>query len=248
MEGERVVLLDVPIDIVPPEQLEKRILTLIEKPGTKQLILLSIWDFLRTKVNSEYKQIVLNADLVLPISKSLVSGVRFLFKKESYRYNPFSFIISVLGVLDSRYKTLYLLGSNKPTVMQVERNVRATFHGVHVVGRFTAFSKKTEKDVITAIYKASPALVLMSGKGNSNVHWVYRNRNNFANSLFLWEKNVFDIFAHRKRRISEKIFNRGLEIWGEIIKNPFKVFLIFPYMWYLLYLVYFKLFKTDKAK
>ena len=43
---QRIKILDVPVDILRPEDLEIEILELLAKPGTKQIVFLSIWDLL----------------------------------------------------------------------------------------------------------------------------------------------------------------------------------------------------------
>ena len=41
MAVKRIHLLNVPIDILPPEKMEETLLGLLERPGTKQIIFLS---------------------------------------------------------------------------------------------------------------------------------------------------------------------------------------------------------------
>ena len=43
--------------------------------------------------------------------------------------------------------------------------------------------------------------------------------------------------------MNERTFEKGLEIWSEIIKNPLKIFLLFPYIWYIILLVWYRLVK-----
>ena len=45
--------------------------------------------------------------------------------------------------------------------------------------------------------------------------------------------------------LNPKVFEKGHEVWGEIIRNPLRIFLIFPFLWYIILLVWTKLFKKD---
>jgi len=101
------MLLKVPIDIVPPDELHDILFRLMpreKKPWQKEksmdIVLLSLWDLLRARRSRKYMEYVFNAALVIPISKSLVSGAKFLTGKTVYRYMPFKFVISILTCLE----------------------------------------------------------------------------------------------------------------------------------------------------
>ena len=66
---QRIKILDVPVDILRPEDLEIEILELLAKPGTKQIVFLSIWDLLKARHRGEFQDCINNADLIIPISK-----------------------------------------------------------------------------------------------------------------------------------------------------------------------------------
>ncbi|HZK19922.1 MAG TPA: WecB/TagA/CpsF family glycosyltransferase, partial [Treponemataceae bacterium] len=186
MEVERISVLKVPVDIIRPEQLEKKIFALLEEPGTKQIVFLSIWDVLKARRNPEFLNCLNAASLVLPISKSIVSGARFLKKTTPERYDPFSTVVSIFTILETRYRSLYLLGGHKGSLMEAERNLHATFPGLHIVGRYVGYyPKKVEKDVLSAIFKANPSLVLLGDGIPGGIRWAYERRNNFGSSIFL---------------------------------------------------------------
>ncbi len=246
MGKQRIDILGVPVDLIEAKDMENEILELLARPGTKQIMYLSIWDLLKARVNSDYMNCIKNADLVLPVSKSILRGAKFLKKPVPVRYNPFTAIINILTILENHYKSLYILGGRKKAIMAAERNVRSTYKNLQIVGRYVGYYPKTvENDVVEAIYKASPSLVLVSEGIREKNLWSYNRRNRFASSIFLYYKDAVGIFSERKNRVSDKTFNMGLEIWSEIIRNPLKIFLIFPYIWYIMSLVWYKLFKKD---
>jgi len=244
MSIERINLIGVPVDVCQPENLEAEILELLAKPGTKQIVFLSIWDLLKARRKNDFSECIKNADLILPVSKSILRGAKFLRKPVPVRYNPFNAVIQVLGILDSHYKSLYLLGSHKKTLMKTEKNVRDTFPGLKIVGRYVGYyPKQDEDDIVQAIFKSQPSLVLVSEGIKDKNCWAYKRRNRFSSSIFLYYKDCFGIFSERIQRIKEKTFNRGHEIFVEIAHNPFKLFLIFPYMRYKIILMWYKLFR-----
>ena len=247
MAMQRIELLGVPVDVCRPEQLEAEILEILSKPGTKQIIFLSVWDVLKARnKRNDFGQCIKDADLILPISKSILSGARFLKKDVPVRYNPFSAVISVLSVLDQYYKSLYLLGGRQKTLTHAERNLRETFPNLQIVGRFVGYYPKTmESDIIAAMYKSSPALVLVSEGIKERNLWSYHRRNQFSNSIFLYYRDAIGIFSERIKRVSEVTFDRGREIWHEIAHNPFKLFFVFSFIKYGILLVWYRFFRRN---
>ena len=108
--AERVSIVGVPVDICQPDKLENEIMEILAKPGTKQIIFLSIWDLLKARRKGDFADCVKSADLIIPISKSILRAAAFLKKPVPVRYNPFNAVIQILSVLDSHFKTIYLLG------------------------------------------------------------------------------------------------------------------------------------------
>ena len=94
----------------------------------------------------------------------------------------------------------------------------------------------------SAIYKASPTLVLLSEGVKEKDCWLNNKRDLFTTSTFLYYRDLLGILSERNNRINEKTFEKGLEIVPEIIKNPLKLFLIFPFLWYNILLVCKRLF------
>lgn len=249
MAIQRIEILGVPIDICLPQDIEGAVLSMLEKPDSKQIVFLSVWDLLKARGKNEYARCVQQADLILPISKSILKGARFLKKPVPHRYNPFEAVISILSVLETHYKSLYLLGGRKKTLMAAEKNVRITFKNLQIVGRYVGYyPRSVEGDIIQAIFKASPSLALISEGIKEKDCWAYNRKNQFAKSIFLYYKDAVGIFGGRKTKIDPKIFDKGLEMWGEIVRNPLKVFLVFPYIKYKLLLFWYRFFKKEEIK
>lgn len=244
MAIQRISLVGVPVDICQPENLENEIMEILAKPGTKQIIFLSIWDLLKARKRGDFADCVKSADLVLPISKSILRAAAFLKKPLPVRYNPFNAVIQILSVLDSHFKSIYLLGSSKKTLTKVEHNIKDTFPTLKVIGRYVGyFPKSCEADIIQAIFKSQPDLVLISDGIREKNCWAYRRRNQFSSSAFLYYKDAFGIFSERVRRVNEKTFDKGLEFFTEIAHNPFKIFYILRLFLFSLVVLWYKLFK-----
>jgi N-acetylglucosaminyldiphosphoundecaprenol N-acetyl-beta-D-mannosaminyltransferase len=244
---ERLQFLKVPIDSIPPEQLEDTVYDLVNAKEGKNIVLLSIWDLLRARSNKEYRGFILDASLVVPISKSLAGGIRFLTGKQAVRYMPFDFVINLLALLEVREFSLYLLGGKLKTLKKTEKNLRQTFPRLHIVGRYAgSFKKQEEGAILEAIRKAAPTLLLV-GKGVSGEeHWIAKNDKNLPKGLRLWCSDIYDIFAEHKKHPSRYVFDHGLEWIGYCMENPFRFLRIFIFIYYKLLLLFYWLFKRGK--
>ena len=237
------MLLTVPVDILAPDQLGPRVYELLSSGKEQNIVLLSVWDLLRARRNREYRSYITKAALVIPISKSIVSGISFLSGKKAFRYMPFEFAISLLGILEKREFSTYLLGSKKKTLLRAEKNIHQTFPRLHIVGRYAGYFKRQEEAILTqAIRKASPSL-LLAGKGvRGEERWIARNNTILGSGLRMWCSDLFDVFAERKKHPSRATFENGLEWIGYCFQNPLKFLRVFPFIYYKMLLLFYKLF------
>jgi N-acetylglucosaminyldiphosphoundecaprenol N-acetyl-beta-D-mannosaminyltransferase len=264
---ERIYLMGVPLDIIPPETLERCIYDIFDETGAaygntamrartspglpdraKNIVLLSLWDFLRARRQSEYADYVKNACLVIPISRSLISGSRFLTGKTPYRYMPFDFVISLLSILERREFTVYLMGGTLKVLKLAEKNIVQTFPHLRIIGRHPGSYKRTsESSMLTSIHKSAPALLLVGRGVHGGEKWLARHTGTLGGSLHLWCSDLFDIFADKRSRPSRAVFNHGLEWFGYCLRRPWKFLRIFPYIGYKLTLLKHKLTKRNAA-
>jgi len=239
---ERVNFLKVPIDIVRPDKLDRLTYNLLAEGKEQNIVLLSLWDLLRARSNTEYRNYVNKAALVIPISKSIISGIHFLQGKQAVRYMPFNFVIKLLTILEQYEYSSYLIGGKKRILIKIEKNLRETFPSLRFVGRFPGgFKSQEEPVIIEAIRKASPSLLLV-GKGvRGGEYWIHRNSRRLGKGIRLWCSDLFDVFAERKRHPSERVFELGLEWVGYTLQNPVKLFRIFPFIYYNILLLAYKI-------
>ena len=115
---------------------------------------------------------------------------------------------------------------------------------VHQRPRFAGYYHKSmEPHIISAISKAAPSVVII-GKGvPGGRKWIYRNKEHFNSGIFIRYANLIDIFSKFKKRPSEKLFNSGWDFIIPVLKNPFRIFTFFGYIWYNILLLFYRLFR-----
>jgi len=248
-EVQRVRLLKVPVDIVRPEDFALLIFRLASRQEPQNIVLLSLWDLLRARHNAEYREYVERASLVIPISKSIVAGAAFLLSKRPVRYMPFDFVIRCLSALEEHAFSCYLLGGRKKMMHTVEKNIVCTFPNLHIVGRYSGRLKKHgEEQVIAAIRKSSPSLLLVGRRIRGGEFWLARHTGQLGNGLRLWCSDLFDVLAGNTWRPSKRTFDLGLEWVGYCARSPLRLFRLFPFLYYNFLLIAYKLFGRKQAE
>lgn len=232
--------LGIPVDIADPDSVYKAIEGFLQDGKKHQIILLTVDKILKARIDQEYNKCIREASLILPVSSGIIRGARFHNKGEFFRYNPYEFIIKLFMILEKSEKTVYLLGSRKEDLMEAEKNLKVSFPGLKMIGRFAGyFNREMEKKVILTIKKSSPALLVV-GKGVSGREkWIHRNKDEFNPGVYFWIDNFIEIFSGSEKNISKRMFQLGLESMSGFFKKPWKIFRIFPFLYFkFLVLVY----------
>ena len=200
-QNKRIQILHIPIDLLDEEGLEEAVKGLLAEENSSQICLISYRDIIKAMFNREYMDCLRVSRLNIPISPAVSFAASYLKLEKPQIYNPFTFAIRLLGVLEKTGKSLYILGSRKKNILKSESNLRTSFPGLQIVGRYAgSFTAQEEKDILLAVRKSSPSL-LLTGKGlKGNNLWLYRNRKDLSRGIHLWGRTCFEVFSGKKSK------------------------------------------------
>jgi N-acetylglucosaminyldiphosphoundecaprenol N-acetyl-beta-D-mannosaminyltransferase len=238
--SKHIYLLDIPVDIIPLENLETKIKEMLSDNGVHQIVFINTLDLLKARRNAEYEQCLRNASLVISTSKGIIRGAKFVKKIDVVRHMPFEFVIRLLGALENQNQSLYLLGQKQQELTTIENNLRTSFPKLRIVGRYVGyFPRELQSDIITAIKKASPSLLLVGRGLPGKDMWVYSMRKHLNPGISLWCSECFDIFSGRTERISKTAWESGTYKISGLFRRPWRFLRIFIYFYYnVLLLIY----------
>lgn len=244
---ERYRVIGIPVDNIEQDDLSEAVDYMLRRKSGSQIAFVRTWDILRARHSKEYRQALEECALVIPVAKGLVRSARFLGAASLARHLPFQFVVRMLSVIESKHGSVFLLGSSPSRLSKVEQNIRETFPGVRVVGRHEGgFSEDAGKNILLAVKKASPSL-LLTGRGiKKGDLWISRVRKKLPTTIALWSGETFDIMCGRRRPASQRAFDRGREDQPLILKRPWRLLRVFGYLWFLLLLLFFRVFKNDQ--
>lgn len=240
----RTNVLGIPVDVVPEDALAEAITEVANKPGHDQVVLIKLWDLMRARRNGEFRKLLHNAGLVVPISNAVVRGARFLLRTSPLRYLPFDFVVRVLSALEERGASVYLLGMERRYLQVVEQNLRQTYPGLRIVGRYQGFYPRyLEESIITSVKKSAPSCLLVGRGIHGGNRWLYKNRSRFSTGISIWVPDVLDMFADRKKRPSRRAYERGLDTVPDVMRRPWRLLRGLVYLWYGVLLIIYRVFR-----
>ena len=243
-EVKRIKVLDVPVDSFDPDRAGAIITRLLENGEHNQVVFLSLRGLLRARHDPELMRCLRDAALILPTSLPIVTGARFLRAGSLSLINTFEHTIRILSVIEKAKGSVYLLGARKAVLEVAEENLKGSFHGIRVVGRFFGFYPKTvEGDIVTAIKKSAPSMVLVGSGVPGKDKWILRHRKELNPGISLWAGNCFEIFAGLEKQTSRKLHAAGLGVLSGIVRRPWRLAVVFPYFYYLVLLLGYRIFK-----
>ncbi len=241
-QKRRLNILSIPVDLLNPEEIEERLDELIKDGGQHQIVLLSLWDLIRARGRSAFARAVRTASLVIPSSKTIVRIAWILRRRQVPRYLPFDFVIKILAALESKQRSVYLIGSRAGALQTATANVRGSFPHLHIVGRCAGyFPAEDEDNIILAIRKAAPVLILAGNGVPGRDKWLLVHRERFSPGLTLWCGDCIEMFAGRKRRTNRDLWHRGLDFLPELLRKPWRAYRIFVYLWLGVLVTYYRI-------
>jgi N-acetylglucosaminyldiphosphoundecaprenol N-acetyl-beta-D-mannosaminyltransferase len=241
---QRIKVLNVPVDCVDRDVTPSVIGRLLENGEHNQIVFLSLRGLLRARHDAEFMRCLREAALILPVSLSIVQGARFLKAGSPALINTFEHTIRILSVVETAKGSVYLLGARKAVLEVAEENLKGSFHGIRVVGRFYGyFPRSVEGDIVTAIKKSSPTMMLVGSGVPGKDKWINRHRRELNPGISLWGGSCFEIFAGREKQVSRSLHAAGLGVLSGIGRRPWRLAMIFPYLYYLVLLLGYKIFR-----
>jgi N-acetylglucosaminyldiphosphoundecaprenol N-acetyl-beta-D-mannosaminyltransferase len=196
----RIRILDVPVDCVDEQQALKAIASFLADGERHQLVFLNLRNLFKGRRDPEFRRLLREASLILPVHPALGRASRWLRRVKLTVYSPFSFIIRMLSLSEQLNRTVYLLGARKEDIEQAERNLRASYPNLRLVGRFSGyFAKQAEKQVLTAIKKASPSYLMVGNGLPGKDLWILRKKRELNPGIFIWVGDCFEVFSGKRQ-------------------------------------------------
>jgi N-acetylglucosaminyldiphosphoundecaprenol N-acetyl-beta-D-mannosaminyltransferase len=237
----RIRVTGVPVHILPADDVDAAVEYLLSLGTPEQIVMIDAWDLMRSRWNQDYRRVLEQAACVVPISSFVCWGASTQLNTTVIRYTPFDLVIRILGAVEARRRSIYILGGTPHTLRKAEGNLAQTFPGIRFIGRYTGFYPGArEPDILTAIRKASPDLVLTGSGVPGNDNWVVRNRSALPGGIYIWAQHAFEVFGEKRKHRSQKTIEDRVYRVLAVILRPWRIYRAPVYLWYIALVLYYK--------
>lgn len=240
----RYSLLGINVDLLSEEEIFNQVRELSKTDKSQQIILLDSYMLMKAKFDKNLANIINSAALVIPISKGIVSGLKFVCGvKGEYHYH-YNLIIRLLTFLTDFNENIYILGGKKEAVIRrVESRIKSSFPGIRLMGTYHfGYKKSFEKDLLTAMKKSAPALILVSNSRPKQELWIAKNKKFFPKGVFIGVENFVNIIGSKDKKADYDNERKKIPVIG---KNWFRIIYFIDYGFALFFS---KLFGSKNAK
>lgn len=239
----RIKLLGVPLDNLPEEDFEETILALTKGFEARRCVFLDFPSFLRERRRLKRNNSLLQeADLILTTSRTIAKAASILYGTKQVRYYPFSMVIRILGILETRGMSFYFLGGNSKEIMRIFTNTKASFPSLKIVGRYVGtFPKEEEEAVLTGVKKAAPSFFFVGSRVKNGDYWLKESTKKISPCFALYSPLAFDVMCGKEKALDNNSWNKS----SQIRKSSF-----LPWFWFrwIAYLHFWCMVMREKRK
>lgn len=219
--SEVVTLFGVKIGVWSSQAALQRIEELLAHGGAHRVFFVNAHTLNLAYADPEYRQGLNSADLVLNDGVGVEIAARLFGVRFRENLVGTDFLPKLCALARDRNLSLYLLGS-KPGVAEVAATrLQAGFPGLEVVGSHHGyFSREGEREVIRAIRKAAPDILLVGFGNPLQEQWIVRHQAELEVPLCIGVGAFIDFVSGRAQRAPQWARVARLEWLFRLIMEP----------------------------
>lgn len=162
----RSTLWGVPVDNISMDYALGRIRSwVLQDPGGKYIVTLDALSALRTREDPHFRDLVRNADLVLPDGKGLVFALGFLGAPVTQRIPGVEFVERMCRQAATEGWPVYFLGGAPGVADKAAKRLSSMYSGLVVGGTRHGFAEKTDMEDLLKEIRSSGARFIFVGMG-----------------------------------------------------------------------------------
>lgn len=201
----------------------------LKEEKVHQVITINSLMLFRSFFDKRFKKILKNSDLNIVDSVGIKFALLMKRVKIKERICGIDFARKIMDYAEQEGKTIFLLGATFNVITNTEKNIKATFKELQIVGRYHGYFKKEENDKIkTAINKVTPDFLFVAMGSPRQEKWIYNYKEQLKTKIAIGLGGAFDVYSGYKKRAPYFFRKMGLEWFYRIITNPVRIYQIIP--------------------
>lgn len=192
-----------------------------------QVVTLNPEMVMNTAKDENLKNIILNAELVIPDGVGVELGFKILGKNNVHRIAGIVYAKSMIEKFWQNNCSIALIGA-KPEILDLTiRNLKNEFDNLKIAYAHDGYFSD-EQAIFDSLKNSGAELVLVALGSPKQENFIYKLKKDMPNTLFIGVGGSFDVWSNKVERAPEIWQKAGLEWLYRTIKEPARFKRIFP--------------------
>lgn len=179
--------------------------------------------------NQEFKQLVLNSDLVVPdgIGIKLALKIKGFHKQEVIP--GVEFALKLIELAYNTQQNVALIGAKEDVLQLCKKNLSEKYEGLKICYSHNGyFLENEEAEIVKDLINSKPKVVLVALGSPKQENFISKYKNEFKNTIFIGIGGSFDVYAGVTKRAPVFWQKIGCEWLYRTLKEPKRIKRIFP--------------------
>ncbi|MCH5253062.1 MAG: WecB/TagA/CpsF family glycosyltransferase [Lachnospiraceae bacterium] len=223
--GTRICIMDMELDLLTPETLQEELSAYLSEDNLNVIHMISL-DYLDAYDENELvRQVLEQADLVLPGEKTVLSAHHVEMLESGGMVVDYHALLEAICPLNLENQTYYFVLRNKKEAKALYRYVTKPFSKENVLGLYTADSDVSEEALINDINTKLPDIIFLSMDSTEQEEWLENNKGKLNAKLCFVMGSVMPLIMRDNVHVPLWIKKIGLAgIYRRAAKIPYSHF------------------------
>lgn len=210
------------INVTKKELLEQHLFPRLNRKQKTFVVTANPEIVMRARENPTFKQIVKQADYVVPDGAGVVIASKRMEQPLKERIPGYDLMIDLLAFCEKQELSCYFLGAKDYVLEKAIMEVEKKFPNLRIAGKHHGFFPIDDPAISKKVIAAKPDVVFLALGSPKQEMWITSQIDQFSKGLFMGVGGSFDVLAGEVKRAPESWINLNLEWLYRLIKQPFR--------------------------
>lgn len=224
MSKRPVKILGIRIDNVTLEEAYTRFLSFMESGSCKMIFTPNTEIVMAAQEDAELKNILFDADLVVPDGIGLVYASKIHNLGLTERVTGIDTMERILKYANNTKKSIYILGGKPGVVEKAAENIKDAFPSLVIAGVRDGFFKvEDEQKIVDQINELKPDILFVALGAPKQEKWIYKYRKILNTKVAMGVGGSVDVWAGTVKRAPKIFQDLHLEWFYRLCKDPSRI-------------------------
>jgi len=220
---DKVYILDVGVDNLTEEEALQRIGEFIESGTPHQVVTVNPEFLVVAQENSQFKRVLVEADLAVPDGVGLLWAARLLGKPLKGRITGVELVTSLAGLAERRGYRVFLLGAGEGIAQAAAKVLQGDHPKLLIADTYAGSpSPEEEEEIVERIRAAEPHMLLVAYGFPQQDIWIRRNMSRMNVPMSMGVGGAFDYISGSVKRAPAWMRRFGLEWLYRLMQQPWR--------------------------